>query len=509
MNQTAYAADPVTIAAQKLFRVPYLYPWQRLVIANILDVLRCCETGSAPEPEIEAWAKQIVLLPTGAGKSLCFLLPAVIDRCTAQGTPPRPTIIIYPLLALMADQQRRLSELGIPYALLRGGQTPQEREEALRSIEHGARIIIANPEVLESPRLRKRLCRQRIIHAVIDEAHCAAEWGDTFRPSYLRVADTIRALNIPVVSAFTATASPPVLTRIQEILFNGEAHILHGDTDRPNIRYRVAHACNKTNAVLELTEQYKKPLLVFCRTRARAEHMAHLCAALHGAERVRFYHAGLSKEEKKAAERWFFESTDGIMAATCAYGLGVDKKDIRTVIHLDAPPAPEAYIQEAGRGGRDGSITTAVLVWSPQDTEQAAAADSKQQRVFSEYVSGGTCRRTVLLAAMGETAGVCSGCDVCDGDACSTAADAQRVQRFIRAHQGQYTLTQAAQQAARQLNAERQKNGLIPIWNEPDIKEVIQRLCMERRIAQKKAWYEKELRLYAPSSSEGSSAGAF
>lgn len=481
--------DPINQAAQFYFNIPYVYPWQRLVIANIQDILYCHEKNIQIPRTEEVFAKQIVLLPTGAGKSLCFLLPAIL--CS------RPTLIIYPLLALMSDQQRRLEQQGIAYALFRGGQSHTEREAQLQAIRDGARIIIANPEILASASLRRQLTEFNIIHAVIDEAHCVTQWGDTFRPSYLKLPEIITDLAIPVVSAFTATASVPVLNRIKQILFNGEAHLIQGDTDRPNIKYHVVYAYSKMKTVLELTEQYDKPQIIFCSTRYRSEQMAHLAAALYGKDKIRFYHAGLEKKEKREAEQWFLPSTDTILCCTCAFGLGVDKANIRTVIHLDVPPTVEAYIQEAGRGGRDGGITNAIMVWSSQDKKRFENASDRRQQILAEYASGSQCRRQVLLKALNGIETICSGCDVCAGTARQTSFDAERILSFIHKHQGQFTFTQAARKIMFYLNRVRQKNGLIPIWNEPDIKEVLLRLCMEHHITKRKLFYEHNNRLYA------------
>lgn len=451
-------ADPVTIAAQKAFGISYLYPWQRLVIANILDELDDSDPVN-PENAVDSTAvpafrttsspsiRQIVLLPTGAGKSMCFLVPAILFE--------GPTLILYPLLALMSDQARRMTEGGITHVVFRGGQSEEERSQNFAAIKNGAKIILANPEVLQSDSLVAQLSACGISHIAIDEAHCVSEWGDSFRPAYLTLGDIIERLNVPRVTAFTATASPSVLARVNEVLFKGNGHIVRSEADRPNIHYFVHYAAAKEKAVLALAEAKEKPLIVFCGTRSRTEMMAHMLTEqqqhLHPGleDTVRFYHAGLTREEKDDTEHWFYPKTDAILVCTCAFGMGVDKKDIRTVIHLDVPATAEAFIQEAGRGGRDGSIADSFLVWSAEDSWKAAdAPPGSRARVMADFAEAKTCRRQVLLDALGGEQAACRGCDICLGTAEKGASDEEEVLRFIRRHAGQFTTEEAAAQLA-------------------------------------------------------------
>src|SRR6056297_2316584 len=180
-------ADPVLRTACSEFGVSYLYPYQRFVIANTLE--------AGPEAR-----RQIVVLPTGSGKTLCFTLPAVLL--------PGITIVVYPLLALMDDQLRRIASAGITARILRGGQSAREREEIFSAVESGqVRCLLANPEVLAGESVRERLRTASISHLVVDEAHCVSEWGETFRPAYLSLRETLQILAPAVTTAFTATAS--------------------------------------------------------------------------------------------------------------------------------------------------------------------------------------------------------------------------------------------------------------------------------------------------------------
>lgn len=325
--------DTVMAAAKRAFGISYLYPWQRLVIENILDSAQNPES----EDEFSCHGKQIVLLPTGAGKSMCFLVPSLLLK--------GPTLVLYPLLALMSDQKRRMDDAGIESVVFRGGQSKEEREENFARIHNGAKIILANPEVLLSEGLAERLALCKIAHVAIDEAHCVSEWGDTFRPAYLELGRIIRTLEPKVVTAFTATASSGVLSRISDVLFGGPVHIIRSDSDRPNIRYYVVNAYSKKRAAFRLAVMERKPLIIFCGTRGNAEDMARELAAYLGSDKVKFYHAGLEREEKDAVEKWFYPRDDAVLCCTCAFGMGVDKKDIHCVIHLEPSPTAEAYLQ--------------------------------------------------------------------------------------------------------------------------------------------------------------------
>ena len=201
--------DPIEELTFNTFGIRNLFPIQRFVIANILDSLELNDSENTNDTSSEP-KNQIVLLPTGAGKSICFQVPALVL--------PHPTLIIYPLLALMTDQQRRMEENNINCVVFRGGQSQEERNENFNKLKNGAKVIIANPEVLENKNLIKELKQIGISHIAIDEAHCVSEWGDTFRPSYLSLGNVIKEINAPIVTAFTATASPEVLKRITEVL---------------------------------------------------------------------------------------------------------------------------------------------------------------------------------------------------------------------------------------------------------------------------------------------------
>ncbi len=474
-NSTCFEDDTVSVTAYRAFGISYLYPWQRIVIANIMDAF---ENFDGSE-----FANQIVLLPTGAGKSFCFLVPALLLKGA--------TLVIYPLLALMSDQKRKMDEAGIESVIFKGGQSRQEREENFQKIKSGTKVIVANPEVLQNPYLLARLSECDIAHIAVDEAHCVSEWGDSFRPAYLGLGSVIRTLRQKsghhvVVTAFTATASDNVLSRVCEVLFEGQAHIVRGDCDRPNIFYSVINCFCKKKEALRLAFTEQKPLIIFCGTRSRSEDMAREIAACYDKGKVRFYHAGLSREQKTSTEKWFFESEDGILCATCAYGMGVDKKNIRTVVHLEPSPTVESYVQEAGRAGRDGKESSAILLWSPEDTRnfmQNNVRQNDRSRYMAFYAQAVTCRRQILMKALGAENIVCSGCDVCRrGERSPFAQDAEFAFSYIRSHRKLYTSDELIQRLAEKFNEKDIGIFKINAWEHSDCAKILQELKEENLV---------------------------
>lgn len=388
--------DPILDRVGPGTGISYLYPYQRLVISNILEAN-------------EESRAQIVVLPTGSGKTLCFLVPAMLL--------PGLTIVVYPLLALIDDQRRRMEAAGIACDVLKGRQPRGERATILKRARSGAtRCILTNPETLQGERVRRALASVEVSHLVLDEAHCVSEWGDTFRPAYLTLGETIQRLSPRVTTAFTATASPPVLERVREILFASiSPRLVLGNPDRPNIAYHTIHAPMKIMAIRRLLDSgLRLPAIVFCRSRKRAEGVARELIGTLGFSRVGAYHAGLSREERAEIESWFFASQDGLLAATCAYGMGVDKANVRSVIHFDLPANVEAFLQESGRAGRDRAPATSVVLWNGTDTVQEEhPLRRERERQMHEYVRSTGCRRRFLMQCLGSDADACFGCTSC------------------------------------------------------------------------------------------------
>lgn len=368
--------DERVAAALSRWNLSYLFPYQELVIQNLLD-----------HDEL----RQAVVLPTGAGKSLCFQLPAELL--------PHPTLVIYPLRSLTADQKRRSDRAGLATAILQGGQTRAQRDEVWRRLEGGQiKLLLSNPETLSQPAVLERLQSIPFSHAVVDEAHCVELWGNSFRPGYRALGPLLETLAVPRVTAFTATASGRVVDDWAVSLFGGKRFsVIRASADRPNLDFAEEPYLSLRISLPRAVLREQRPAVVFCRSREHVRRWAHHLHREAGLD-VRFYHAGLTREEKAGVENWFFDSDDGVLFATNAWGMGVDKPNVRTVFHLDRPERPEDYLQEAGRGGRDGEPSRAI-VFVPCMAEPEPAR----------------CRRAVLLGALGEEAPACSGCDVCRG----------------------------------------------------------------------------------------------
>jgi ATP-dependent DNA helicase RecQ len=487
--------DPLNEALHRLFGLSYLFPYQRLVVANILEAAEGAgiplrwpglEDGEKPAEgeageDHAALGRQIVILPTGAGKSLCFQLPAMLME--------GPTLVIYPILSLMADQERRLRERGFSPVTLRGGQDREEREAIWEKLRSGqSKFIIANPEALLTPRVMDRLGSIKIVHTVVDEAHCVSEWGESFRPSYLEIGRIIQAAGSPVVTAFTATASAPVLEKIGKYIFGGEARRIVGNPDRSNITYRARGCIVRDLAVRDLLLANRRPAIVFCSSRPGTEKLSRYLRnefadlEIPWYREIRFYHAGLSREEKKGIEDWFFHNPEGVLVSTCAYGMGVDKADIRTVIHRDCPPSVEAYLQESGRAGRDGLQSNAILLWGPEDERSLKRAKSEPGRLrlagLLDYGRDtGRCRREALLKLLnyqGESESPQSPCcDVCQGEARAELREEPSLVDFFRKNKRAYTIDEAADVLSRAENIR---------WSGEDVKRCIRFLIGEGKL---------------------------
>lgn len=423
------APDPLNELAARRLGIPYLFPYQRLVISNLLE-----------------GRNQIVVLPTGSGKSVCFMFPAVV----LQGV----TLVLLPLLALLDDLYRRMTAAGLEVAVLRGGQSRPQRDQALQRIAaRRVRLVLTTPEAALSERLLAGLAAAGAVeHLVVDEAHCISQWGDTFRPTYLRLGELVEALQPRLLTAFTATATPPVLARMREVLFpNGGAHLVAGNPDRPNIRYAVAATAAPLRRLTQLVAAGPRPLIVFARSRRGVEAVCWQLRRRLPQVSCRFYHAGLNAAERKRLEQWFLTSDDGALMATSAYGMGVDKPNIRTVVHLELPESVEAYLQETGRAGRDGQPAQAVLLaYRPYPAPAGAAAAGREappeepRRLALQHYAAdaATCRRAHLLRCFGREEVECSGCDVCDRGVAPLPPVEQRLLQVLRRGSRRFTLRQ-------------------------------------------------------------------
>ena len=484
------------------FGLKTLYPYQELVIRNTLD--HCLDPDCSRRD-------QLVVLPTGFGKSLCFLLPGMIL--------PGITIIIYPLLSLMSDQARRLTEKAISVSILRGGQSSTDRDSIFRQLDSGeSRFLLTNPETLCRKAVVERLAALSvpISHVVIDEAHTVCEWGDSFRPAYLKVGEILQNLSVNLVTACTATSSPRIRGRITQLLFTGkDPALIDCSPDRPTMHYRVLPSLSITHDLLSLLKapSCQKPLIIFCTTRKETVMIARDVRLRLPHQEVRHYHAGLSREERDCVETWFFSSRDGMLCATSAYGMGVDKGDIRSIIHIGISESPEAFLQESGRAGRDGALCSSIVLidlkevvrargnlaarclLSTQDEEgwiieDHTSPDQKRWPLIHVFVQREKCRRAQLLELLGHRIETCFGCDVCDGEVYTTPDGHDEILRFIRKYPGLFTIHTAAitlsGRLSRQVREQRLYRfrgfGLLSTWEQEDITEAIETLIETRAL---------------------------
>jgi ATP-dependent DNA helicase RecQ len=311
----------------------------------------------------------LVVMPTGAGKSLCYQLPALDDS-----DPANPLVLVVsPLIALMDDQRSRMRQAGVNAAMLASSASQAENVKALEAIGGGqAQLALVAPERFSSRSFRDALSRRKVSLFVVDEAHCVAEWGHDFRPDYLRLQEAIQALGRPTVMASTATATPRVAAEIATRLGLRDWLAVSGGFDRPNICFDVVGvegkgALSRKRAALAhvLGDPRSRPAIVYCGTRKDTDALAGELSSWGIS--VVAYHAGLSAQERRRSQESFMAGQAEVIVATNAFGMGVDKADVRTVAHWAIPTSLEAYYQEAGRGGRDGAPARALLLAARMD----------------------------------------------------------------------------------------------------------------------------------------------
>jgi ATP-dependent DNA helicase RecQ len=362
----------------------------------------------------------LVLMPTGGGKSLCYQIPAIVR--------PGAGVVISPLIALMQDQVDALRALGVRAGFLNSSQEWAERRDTEEAFTRGELdLLYLAPEALGSPNTMRLLERGRIALFAIDEAHCVAQWGHDFRPDYLGLSVLHeRWPDVPRI-ALTATATTATREEIATRLNLTEAKRFVASFDRPNIQYRIVPKKNPTNQLLEFlrTEHKDDAGIVYCLSRASVERTAELLVA-NGVPALP-YHAGLDARTRSANQARFLREDGLVMVATIAFGMGIDKPDVRFVAHLDLPKSVEGYYQETGRAGRDGLPSTAWLAYGLQDVVQqrkmieTSDADRTRRRALAQHLDAMLalcetveCRRVQLLAYFGEAGGQpCGNCDTC------------------------------------------------------------------------------------------------
>ncbi len=361
----------------------------------------------------------LAIMPTGGGKSLCFQLPALVRDGV--------TVVISPLIALMRDQVRALREAGVEAGALTSGNTPEETDAVWEALEAGTlKLLYMAPERLASGGTVQMLRRAGIGLIAVDEAHCVSQWGHDFRPDYQRIGELRRVLDVPL-AAFTATADAETREEIVQKLFDGVEPVsfLHG-FDRPNIHLAFAVKDGPRNQILNFAAARKgQSGIVYCGTRAKTETLAKALA--DAGHLACHYHGGMEAEDRRIVERRFQQEDGLIVCATVAFGMGIDKPDIRWVAHADLPKSIEAYYQEIGRAGRDGAPAETLTLFGPDDIRyrrqqideglappERRAADHGRLNALLGLAEALRCRRQNLLEYFGEAPEPCGNCDLCE-----------------------------------------------------------------------------------------------
>lgn len=371
------------------------------------------------------------IMPTGAGKSVCYQVPALLL--------PHVTLVVSPLISLMKDQVRALNQMGVHAAYLNSSLSWNQYKKALAYAKEGRyKIIYVAPERLLTEDFLEFAASTPISLLAVDEAHCVSQWGQDFRPSYLKIPEFVRTLPIrPVIGAFTATATREVREDIIRMLELSDPHVAVTGFDRKNLYFEVRHDKDKYRSIRDyLLAHPDSSGVIYCATRKNVEEVCDRLLA--DGFRATRYHAGLSDEERRANQEAFTYDDAPIMVATNAFGMGIDKSNVRFVLHYNMPKNMESYYQEAGRAGRDGEAADCILLYNGQDVRTAEfliehshenddeSIDEKTRRALIErdmerlkqmtfYATTTDCLRRYILNYFGEKAPVCCGhCGNCD-----------------------------------------------------------------------------------------------
>lgn len=452
----------------------------------------------------------LAVMPTGAGKSLCYQVPALIF--------PGITIVISPLISLMQDQVKSLNEAGIHAAYINSSLTETQISKAISRAQAGVyKIIYVAPERLESAEFIRFALNSNISMVTVDEAHCISQWGQDFRPSYLKIVDFIERLpDRPVISAFTATATQEVKADIECILKLNHPNVVVTGFDRENLYYSVEYVRGKQkdDFIINYIEKHRDESgIIYCATRKNVDSLYELLFKRGIA--VTCYHAGIDNETRKNNQEDFIYDRAQVIVATNAFGMGIDKSNVRYVIHYNMPQSMENYYQEAGRAGRDGGNSRCILLFSPQDVmidkflldkkefegsepddiESVRQRDIQRLHAMEGYCKTTDCLRNYILGYFGEKTGEpCENCGNCHREysELDMTDDAKWVINCIAETKGRYglnivvgTLIGANRARLKEVGADTYKSyGVLSHRSERDIRLLISQMIEEGYIIQ-------------------------
>ncbi|MGN0415215.1 MAG: DNA helicase RecQ [Agathobacter sp.] len=450
----------------------------------------------------------LAVMPTGAGKSICYQVPALML--------PGITIVISPLISLMQDQVKALNENGIHAAYINSSLSDSQISRALEAAANGRyKMIYVAPERLETSEFMGFASRTDISMITVDEAHCISQWGQDFRPSYLKIIDFVNGLKKrPILSAFTATATEEVKNDIACILSLRDPHVVVTGFDRENLYYQVENLKHKDDFIVSYIEKHPQDSgIIYCATRKNVDALHELL--FQRGVPVTKYHAGLNNDVRKKNQDDFIYDRAPVIVATNAFGMGIDKSNVRYVIHYNMPQSMENYYQEAGRAGRDGEPSTCILLFSaqdiminkfllerkdfsgvePEDIELIRQRDAKRLQVMEGYCRTTGCLRNYILSYFGEKTGApCDHCGNCHREyrEVDMTAEAKAIINCVFETKGRYGLNivlgillGAKRARLREIKAETYKTyGALKEKNEAELRLLISQMILEGYLTQ-------------------------